>query len=353
MKKKKKSIEAKLVKFAHRRRFQDYVREKGREKMTLSYVYWCMYHRSGKGDVFELEEERFLGDLGIGKNALRPARKTLFNDGWLSKAQQKIDPLTGKWGTTAWTVNTEPVAHSEGFGTVAPLTGDRSADARSSGDRSEGDTVVLHTLYASNPEASTSSSTPNGVTSSSLVSKQVSGALCPPEEKEPENLEFVSEDKSKTNPEDEGIVRQLRQCFPVFEQAAKPTPKDIRLMTEIVARLDEYFVLPRQCMEFARKHKQSTPGLIPRSPQGLWEAVCGEKATANPTNNLAAQTKDHDPAVCGICVKELHAKPCDHCHATTWGKPVIENGHVYCQECMKLPSYRRESGKRSFLGAEA
>src|ERR1019366_1691335 len=39
------------VKFAHRRRFQEYVREKGREKSTLAYVYWAMWHRSGKGNV--------------------------------------------------------------------------------------------------------------------------------------------------------------------------------------------------------------------------------------------------------------------------------------------------------------
>ena len=109
MSQKKSKLEAKIVKHAHRRRFQEYVRTKGRDKSTIGYVYWNMFLRSGKGNVFELEESLFLADLGIGKNALRPARKTLFDDGWLSKAAQKIDPLTGKWGTTAWTVNTEAV----------------------------------------------------------------------------------------------------------------------------------------------------------------------------------------------------------------------------------------------------
>jgi hypothetical protein len=106
-------------------------------------------------------------------------------------------------------------------------------------------------------------------------------------------------------------------------------------------------VLPCQCMEYARKHKQSTPGLIPRSPQGLWDAICGAKVSA--TNSLAAQTKDHDPATCGLCVKELNAKPCDHCNGSTWNKPVVVHGRVYCQECMKLPSYRRESGERKVM----
>ncbi len=153
-------IKAKIVKHAHRRRFQEYVRTKGRDKVTIAYVYWNMYLRSGKGNVFELAESLFLGDLGIGKNALRPARKTLVDDGWLTKDQQMIDPLTGKWGTTAWTVNTEPVAHSEGDRTAAPLTGDCSPDVGSAGDRSAGDTVVLHSLYVEVPSPSTSSVSP-------------------------------------------------------------------------------------------------------------------------------------------------------------------------------------------------
>ncbi len=94
--------------------------------MTIGYVYWNMFMRSGKGNLFELEEGLFLADLGIGKNSLRPARKTLYDDGWLSKAAQTIDPLTGKWGvlprgqlnTEAVVNSVDNVAHQEGVGTV-------------------------------------------------------------------------------------------------------------------------------------------------------------------------------------------------------------------------------------------
>ena len=127
---KKKPIAAKLVKHAHRRRFQEYVRTKGRDKSTIAYVYLSMYLRSGKGNVFELEEGLSLGDLGIGKNALRSARAELVKEGWLSKEPQKIDLLTGKWGTTQWIVNEESVAVAslEGVDTDATLAGDRSTD---------------------------------------------------------------------------------------------------------------------------------------------------------------------------------------------------------------------------------
>jgi hypothetical protein len=180
---KKKPIAAKIVKHAHRRRFQEYVRTKGRDKSTIAYVYLSMYLRSGKGNFFELEEGLFLGDLGIGKNALRSARAELVKDGWLSKEPQKIDPLTGKWGTTQWIVNEEPVAvaHSEGVDTDAPLTGDRPTDDGSAGDRSAGDTVVLHSLYANAstyPQATPSDCLPEGVTSS-VLSKEASEQATP------------------------------------------------------------------------------------------------------------------------------------------------------------------------------
>jgi len=198
----KKGIDAKIVKYAHRRRFQEYVRTKGRDKSTIAYVYWSMFLRSGKGNVFELEESLFLGDLGIGKNALRPARKTLVDDGWLTKDQQKIDPLTGKWGTTAWTVNIERVVHSEGIGTVAPLTGDCSADVGSTGDRSEGDTVVLHSLDA---DASTSTEATSPETKKP-IKEAVLAPLAPiVVENQDQNLSGLNseepEDKTNTNPD--------------------------------------------------------------------------------------------------------------------------------------------------------
>jgi hypothetical protein len=369
MSKKKPKLEAKIVKHAHRRRFQEYVRAKGRDKTTIGYVYWNMFLRSGKGNVFELEEGLFLGDLGIGKNALRPARKTLVADGWLSKAQQKVDSLTGKWGTTAWTVNTEPVADSEGDGTDAPLTGDRSEDVSSNGDRSVGDTVVLHSLYASNPEASTSCCTPNGVTSTEqLVSQSVSVAQNLEGKKESKPSELGS-GKTKPNPEEEdnrppkpdygdGIeslwskdrwnwitsydaYEELKKCFPAFKDAM-PSDKEMRLMQEIIVRCDAYRVVPSECMKYAAKHKQDAPALIPRSVKALHKAV----TEGSTTNGLIAQTKGHDPKTCGICKKELAALPCARCNGSTYGKPTIEHGEPFCSDCMKLPSYRRQSGQR-------
>lgn len=170
----KKSIQAKIVKHAHRRRFQEYIRTKGRDKATIAYVYWSMFLRSGKDNVFELEEGLFLADLGIGKNALRPARKTLFKDGWLSKAAQKIDPLTKKWGTRAWTVNAEPVAQSEDVGAAAPVAGDRSPDGGSAGDRSVGDTVVLHPLDVADAPSTSPVALTGGTSSGESVSPSVS-----------------------------------------------------------------------------------------------------------------------------------------------------------------------------------
>lgn len=221
---------------------------------------------------------------------------------------------------------------------------------------------------ASSTEPYRSNKSPNladaNLTDEIEVSEKVSGAFNSSEENETETPTLVSEDKDKTNPEDDELevlawsevrgayveeidtVEELEACFPVFKHTTKPTLKDKRLMAEVIARLDGYAVLPSQCMEYARKHKQSTPGLIPRSPQGLWNAICD---TVSATNSLAAQTKDHDPATCGLCVKELNAKPCDHCNGSTWNKPVVDHGRVYCQECMKLPTYRRESGRRGIL----
>ncbi len=366
---KKKPLEAKIVKHAHRRRFQDCVRKKGRDKATIGYVYWSMFLRSGKGNVFDLEERLFLGDLGIGKNALRQARKTLLDDGWLSKESQKVDALTGKWGTTAWTVNTEPIAHSEGVGTVVPLAGDRSADVGSAGDRSVGDTVVLHLLDASNPEAPTSSSTPKGVTPpEQSVSQSVSVAQNLEEEKEANPLEFGS-GKTKPNLEEEdgrppkpdygdGIeslwskdrwkwvssldaYEELKECFPAFKDAM-PSEKEIRLMQEIIVRLDVHRVLASELMRYAVKHKQDAPALIPRSVKALHKAV----TEGSTTNGLIAQTKGHDPKTCGICKKELAALPCARCNGSTYGKPTIEHGEPFCSECMKLPSYRRQSWQR-------
>ena len=159
----KKSLQAKIVKHAHRRRFQDYVRTKGREKATLAYVYWSMYMRSGKNNIFELDEELFLADLGISVKSLRPARKELFDDGWLSKGKQAFNSQTGQWTKVRWVVNEEAVVRSKDGGTAVTLTDDRSTDGASTDDRSGDDTVGLHSLYAG---ASTPDCTPSASTSS-------------------------------------------------------------------------------------------------------------------------------------------------------------------------------------------
>jgi len=167
MNKKKKSIAAKLVKFAHRRRFQDYVREKGREKMTLAYVYWAMWHRSGQGNVFELAEELFLADLGITNTALRTARRVLEADGWMKRGDY-IPKHAKKWIVYDDSVTgllNHPLTQSFGDSII---------------EYSVSDTVVLHPSTAS---PSTSSSTPEAYTASSEkreVSKEVSELLGAP-----------------------------------------------------------------------------------------------------------------------------------------------------------------------------
>jgi hypothetical protein len=230
--KKKKGINAKIVKHAHRRRFQEYLRTKGRDKSTIGYVYWSMFLRSGAGNVFELEESLFLADLGIGKNAVRPARKTLVDDGWLSTGQQKVNPLTGKWGTTAWTVNTESVALSMGDGTVAPLAGDRSV----------GDTVVLHLLDASNPEASTSSCTPLASTRSGdfSVSRSFSrGTGVPLAEnqdsgtpsQEGSTPEFVSEEEKQRQEQINVLADRIGCRTDILRRSARPTSTTVTCLT--------------------------------------------------------------------------------------------------------------------------
>lgn len=228
---KKKSIQAKIVKHAHRRRFQEYVREKGRDKSTIGYVYWSMFLRSGSGNMFELEESLFLADLGLTHPTLSGARKTLYEDGWLSKGKQVFNPETGRWGLTRWTVNTEPVVKSVDIGTDVNLTDVSSTDVSSTDDGSTDissvdDTVVLHSLYA---DASTSSSTaspstlpvyPSGVTtsgSSKEEKKQRSLATLTrmgveeqavvdhtlSNSKGIESASFLAEEKTKAKPEPE------------------------------------------------------------------------------------------------------------------------------------------------------
>lgn len=198
------------------------------------------------------------------------------------------------------------------------------------------------------------------LTDEKVVSEQASGLSASQDEKgkpTPQGLEPETEDK--TNPKIEPVwsegradwvgeaetVTELGLCFPAFKLDATPTPKEIRLMQEVIVKCDGYRLLPRTAMDYARKHKQG--GLVPRSVKKLHEAICGEDTSS--TNGLVAQTKEHSVETCGLCRKELAAAPCSRCHGSTYGKPAIEHGKPFCGECMKLPAYRRESGKRDYL----
>jgi len=103
------------------------------------------------------------------------------------------------------------------------------------------------------------------------------------------------------------------------------------LTSDVVASM-----APPMSMELARKHKQSTPGLIPRSVKALYKAVCGENVSD--TNGLLAQAMEHDVKVCAQCKKELSALPCAGCNGNTYGKPTIEHGKAFCANCMKFDS---------------
>jgi hypothetical protein len=79
----KKKLDMKFVKHAHRRAFYEYLRDKGRDKFTLSHVYWYMYLRSGKGNVFHLADEHAAADMGMDLSRYRATRRVLKADGWM------------------------------------------------------------------------------------------------------------------------------------------------------------------------------------------------------------------------------------------------------------------------------
>jgi len=357
----KKKLDFKFVKHAHRRRFQEYIRAKGNNKTTIGYVYWNMYFRSGKGNVFELEESLFLADLGIGKNALRPARKTLVDDGWLSKAAQKIDPLTGKWGTTTWTVNTEPVALKEGVGTVALLAAARVADVGSTGDREQGDTVGIHLLGALNPNAHTSSCEPMAPTSSGLTNLPTDQSVAQDQEQDkPE--ESLSSQAKKEQPQNReariearempsgawvsgaDLLEHMGNCWSAF-RLAKPTVAELEMFMEIMAKCDDNCCYPEDAMAFARTHIQpKEPKLwgAMQSVKGLHNAVCGERVST--TNGLLAQHKDHNRNAkeCPICLKKAQGVKCKNPNGCKNWVTLDWNGNPseYCAGCEKtVPAY--------------
>lgn len=328
---KKNGIAAKIVKHAHRRRFQDYLRTKGRDKSTIAYVYWSMYLRSGKGNVFELAEELFLSDLGIGKNALRPARAELVKDGWLSKEAQKIDPLTGKWGTTQWIVNEESVAvaSSEGVGTDAPLTGDRSPDVGSAGDRSAGDTVVLHSLYANastSPQSATppSDCLPHGVTSSvssKRDSKQEPSAFSSVELSEEEDLGTIDKPEQDQNQEQPQRPQTVQEMYdgdlnaPV-ELLHKITPEitdamvreQLPICEKILAHFDpvedKYMVMAaNMVLQYNRTHRSGKFASKEDKKLYIHSAAQFLKALDSPNAALMNDYWAHNFDDCEVCTK--------------------------------------------------
>ncbi len=150
--------------------------------------------------------------------------------------------------------------------------------------------------------------------------------------------------------DDADILDHLRRCFPAFK-AAEPSVKELELMQQVIAKCDESCCFPSECIAYARKHKAGkNEGLVPRSVQALWNAVCGENVST--TNGLLQQTKDHKPGECWICKAELKTKACKRCG----GQPVVYEypdsaEAIWCAKCLALPEYRRESGQHGYFTA--
>jgi hypothetical protein len=214
------------------------------------------------------------------------------------------------------------------------------------------------------PRSSELGKTPDSFVSHEPIVSELVSRTFPPTETEIETLELGSEETATPTPQDEDpicvwsegrqdyigeeeVIRELRDSFPLFKSTVTPTSDDMRLMAEIIIRADGYCILPSEAVKYAIKHKQNAPGLIPRTVKQFHKAVFEGDSMAG----LLAQTKEHDPEKCGLCLKELQSLPCNKCHGTTWGKPTIEYGKPFCQDCMKLAPYRRHSGERSILMA--
>ena len=115
----------------------------GRSKYTLIAVWFYMFSRSGKDNLFELAESIVQWDMDISHNALCAARRTLVAEGFLAKKRGGVKELT------KWTV-LYPTAHSSNLA----LNGQSSecADASMS-DHSDSHTVGY---MSSTPSAYTS-----------------------------------------------------------------------------------------------------------------------------------------------------------------------------------------------------
>jgi hypothetical protein len=185
----KKGINAKIVKHAHRKRFYDYLRGKGRDKFTLSHVYWHMYLRSGKGDVFKLADELAAADLGMDVSVLRGAHRTLVKEGWLVKHRP------ANQGVPEWTVNTEAIPTAGKPGGGKATSGRDSGGEASTG--SDHTAVVLHSLDA---DASTSSSTPLASTSTGF--DLLTDSLTIARENQDQNLSDLGSVETENQPQE-------------------------------------------------------------------------------------------------------------------------------------------------------
>ena len=343
MDKTKPKLEAKIVKHAHRKRFYEYLRDKKQTKFTLSHIYWYMFLRSGKGNVFHLADEWAAADMGIGVNVLRDTRRILMKDGWVTKLPARRVP--------DWTVNTSQSGTQE--------VGIQQLGAQELGTQESGTAVVLHPQDAF---ASTPHSTPSASTPSVAVSERVSSLRLSQDEEQEQNLRGF-EAEENPNPitdigedddeeyvithTDEEVLAELGKCFPVFKSQVKPKPEEIALFREILTKCDDWMMYPSDAMAYARKHKQAKPGLIPSSVQRLWDATCADDISS--TNSLLAQTKAHKPQDCLICKMAIKNVMCARCGKfTVFYKPDGTVSSV-CLECNKLPTYRLESGQRQIM----
>jgi hypothetical protein len=170
---KKKGLEAKIVKHAHRRAFYDSVRGLGKKRFAMGHVYWYMFLRSGKGNMFELAEDLMRADLDMDHSTLYAVLKNLQHIGWLKKHRPR-DTKTGRMGVITWEVMTTVGKADGGEESTVVLPDVGSATVGSATVGKPDTTVVLHSQYA---DASTSSSTPSASTPSEVVSQSVSESV--------------------------------------------------------------------------------------------------------------------------------------------------------------------------------
>ena len=312
----KKSLQAKIVKHAHRRRFQDYVRTKGRDKSTIAYVYWSMYLRSGKGNIFVLDEELFLGDLGLSHATLHSARKTLQEDGWIAKEKQAFNSKTGRWSPVRWFVREESVVNSVDNSTAVNL-----ADSGSTDSGSTDDTVGLHTLYA---DASTLSCTPSASTStdsSERESEPVSPSadadvlLASLEDQNRNRLELVADQKQDQPHTDSMVPPHMVDASRILLENLNPmlsaSAVEAQLPTawRVLQHFEEHYGVEYSLwaaqfvVEWNRAHRSGKYASKDDKKMYLRTAEQYLKALDSPTATLLGDYESHDFEHCPTCLE--------------------------------------------------